>query len=82
MLYLPRQRLDTIKDLRAALANAIALELSTIPPYLTALFSIKPGATPPREPSSAASSSRRCCMCRWPATCSTPSAAGRTSRHR
>lgn len=44
MLYLPRQRLDTIDDLRTALANAIALELSTIPPYLTALFSIKPGA--------------------------------------
>jgi hypothetical protein len=44
MLYLPRQQLETIEDLRAALANAIALELSTIPPYLTALFSIKPGA--------------------------------------
>lgn len=44
MLYLPRQRLDTIDDLHTALANAIALELATIPPYLTALFSIKPGA--------------------------------------
>lgn len=44
MLYLPRQQLDTIDDLRCALHNAIALELSTIPPYLTALFSIKPGA--------------------------------------
>ena len=44
MLYLPRQQLDTIYDLRTALANAIGLELSTIPPYLTALFSIKPGA--------------------------------------
>jgi hypothetical protein len=44
MLYLPRQDLETIDDLHAALANAIALELGTIPPYLTALFSIKPGA--------------------------------------
>jgi hypothetical protein len=44
MLFLPRQPLDTVEDLHAALANAIALELGTIPPYLTALFSIKPGA--------------------------------------
>jgi hypothetical protein len=44
MLYLRRQPLDTIADLHTALANAIALELGTIPPYLTALFSIKPGA--------------------------------------
>jgi hypothetical protein len=49
MLYLPRQPLDTIQDLRTALANAIALELSTIPPYLTALFSIKPGANAAAE---------------------------------
>jgi hypothetical protein len=44
MLFLRRQPLDTVDDLRTALANAIALELGTIPPYLTALFSIKPGA--------------------------------------
>jgi hypothetical protein len=44
MLYLPRQPLDSIDDARAALANAIKLELATIPPYLTAMFSIKPGA--------------------------------------
>jgi hypothetical protein len=44
MLYLPRQPLDSVGDLRAALGNAIALELGTIPPYLAALFSIKPGA--------------------------------------
>lgn len=44
MLYLPRQRLETAKDLRTALHNAIKLELGTIPPYLTALFSIKPGS--------------------------------------
>ncbi len=44
MLFLPRQPLETVEDLRNALANAIALELSTIPPYLTAMFSIKSGA--------------------------------------
>jgi hypothetical protein len=43
MLYLPRQQLETVEDLREALRNAIKLELGTIPPYLTALFSIKPG---------------------------------------
>ncbi len=43
MLYLERQQLETIEDLHAALANAIKLEFSTIPPYLTALFSIRPG---------------------------------------
>jgi hypothetical protein len=44
MLFVPRQPLETVEELRTALTNAIALELSTIPPYLTALFSIKPGA--------------------------------------
>lgn len=44
MLFLPRQPLDTVEDLREALRNAIKLELGTIPPYLTAYFSIKPGA--------------------------------------
>jgi Ferritin-like len=44
MLFLPRQPLETVEDLRKALRNAIKLELGTIPPYLTALFSIKPGA--------------------------------------
>ncbi len=43
MLYVQRQKLDTIDDLRIALANAIKLEFSTIPPYLTALYSIKDG---------------------------------------
>ena len=42
MLFLPRQPLDDIDDLRAALQNALALEFSTIPPYLTALYSIRP----------------------------------------
>lgn len=44
MLFLPRQPLDTLEDLHRALDNAIKLELGTIPPYLTAYFSIKPGA--------------------------------------
>ena len=43
MLYLERQKLDTVEDLRIALANAIKLEFSTVPPYLTALYSIKDG---------------------------------------
>ncbi|HEY0158697.1 MAG TPA: ferritin-like protein [Thermoanaerobaculia bacterium] len=43
MLYIQRQKLDTIEDLRTALANAIRLEFATIPPYLTALYSIKDG---------------------------------------
>ena len=42
MLHLPLQPLETVDDLRVALGNAIAVELSTIPLYLTALFSIKP----------------------------------------
>ncbi|HEY5981524.1 MAG TPA: ferritin-like protein [Microlunatus sp.] len=42
MLYVPRQPLDHIDDLRTALQNALALEFSTIPPYLTALYSIRP----------------------------------------
>lgn len=44
MLYVPRQPLDTVEDLRVALANAMKLEFSTIPPYLAALYSIKQGA--------------------------------------
>lgn len=44
MLHLPRQPLETPHDLHRALRHAIELELATIPPYLTAYFSIKPGA--------------------------------------
>ncbi|MCH8617575.1 ferritin-like protein [Undibacterium sp. TS12] len=36
--------LDSVGDLHLALQQAIELEHSTIPPYLTALYSIKPGA--------------------------------------
>lgn len=43
MLYVQRQKLDTADDLCIALANAIKLEFATIPPYLTALYSIKDG---------------------------------------
>ncbi|MCU1245914.1 MAG: hypothetical protein JWN02_1824 [Acidobacteria bacterium] len=41
MLYMQRQKLENIEDLRTALSNAITLEFSTIPPYLTAYYSIK-----------------------------------------
>ncbi|MBC7909302.1 MAG: hypothetical protein H7Y30_02310 [Pyrinomonadaceae bacterium] len=37
-------KLDSKEDLMVALQQAIELEHSTIPPYLTALYSIKPGA--------------------------------------
>jgi hypothetical protein len=37
------QNLDTVEGLRCALQTAIKLEHSTIPPYLYALYSLKPG---------------------------------------
>jgi hypothetical protein len=43
MLYLRRRKLETVEDLRSWLLGAVRLELSTIPPYLTALYSIVPG---------------------------------------
>lgn len=45
MLYIQAQTIDTLADVQAALGNAIQLELSTIPPYLTALYSINPSNT-------------------------------------
>jgi len=45
MLYLKAQTIETLADVQAALGNAIQLELSTIPPYLTALYSIDPSNT-------------------------------------
>jgi len=36
----------TVEGLRCALQNPIELEHATIPPYLYALYSIKPGANP------------------------------------
>lgn len=44
MLYLRRRKLENVEDLRSWLLGAVRLELSTIPPYLTALYSIVPGA--------------------------------------
>jgi hypothetical protein len=45
MLYVKAQTIETLADVQQALANAIQLELSTIPPYLTALYSIDPSNT-------------------------------------
>ncbi|HJQ36646.1 MAG TPA: ferritin-like protein [Thermoanaerobaculia bacterium] len=42
MLYLQKRKLETVDDLRRWLLGAVRLELSTIPPYLTALYSLKP----------------------------------------
>jgi hypothetical protein len=39
----PILEIDTVEDLRAALQQALLVELATIPPYLATLFSIKPG---------------------------------------
>jgi len=39
-----RQPIKTLKDLRAHLQYAIGLELTTVPAYLCALYSINPGA--------------------------------------
>src|SRR5262245_51006164 len=44
MLYLARPRLDSVAALRGVLSAAVKLEHATIPPYLTALFTIKQGA--------------------------------------
>jgi hypothetical protein len=40
----PSPTIGTLKDLKAALQLAVGLELSTIPVYLTALYSIKEGS--------------------------------------
>ncbi|HEY6392003.1 MAG TPA: ferritin-like protein [Bryobacteraceae bacterium] len=48
MIHLKAELLEDLKDslpgLRRAVQNAIELELATLPPYLYALYSIKPGA--------------------------------------
>jgi hypothetical protein len=47
MLYIKRQALTGVAEIKAALQNAIRLEFSTIPPYLCAYFTLKrnsPGA--------------------------------------
>jgi rubrerythrin len=43
MLLVRAMPLDTVKHVRDALQYAIQLEHATIPPYLTALYSLKPG---------------------------------------
>lgn len=40
MIYLKNIKLETIQDLRGALQTAIELEHATIPPYLTAMFTL------------------------------------------
>ena len=44
MLLVPVQSLDSLQEIRDALQFAIELEHSTIPPYLTAMLSMKPGS--------------------------------------
>ena len=58
LAWLDRPRymhIETAEDLQAALQVAIELEHSTIPPYLTAYYSIKPARTPRWRSSSTAS---------------------------
>lgn len=43
MIRLEIQPMDTVDDMRQALQKAIELELSTLPPYLYAFFSIRDG---------------------------------------
>ena len=38
--------IKTLDSLRSHLQTALEVELSTVPPYLCALYSIKPGANP------------------------------------
>jgi len=47
MIYLESHRMEEVDDLRVALQHAIALELSTLPPYLYALYSIDDGTNGP-----------------------------------
>jgi hypothetical protein len=43
MILLQRQAMDTLDDLKQALQKAIVIELSTLPPYLYAAFTIRDG---------------------------------------
>lgn len=45
MLYVKAQPITNLAEVQTALTNAIQLELSTIPPYLTALYSLNPANT-------------------------------------
>jgi len=42
MLHLRKRKIKTVRQLIAALHGAVRLELATLPPYLTAYYSIKP----------------------------------------
>ena len=64
-------------DLYPSLQGAIALEHATIPVYLSALFSLKPGAMPACARSSPPSPGRRCSTWRLRPMCSMRSAARR-----
>jgi hypothetical protein len=44
MIYLQSRRISTIADARAMLQTAIGVEFGTLPPYLYAMFSIRPGS--------------------------------------
>ena len=47
MIRLATQPMDTVEDLRVAVQHAIEIELSTLPPYLYALYSIEEGTNAP-----------------------------------
>jgi hypothetical protein len=53
MLKIKYAAIDDLQDLRNALLNAIRLEHSTIPPYLTAYYTLKNGAPQPGQLGSA-----------------------------
>src|SRR6185436_17110894 len=46
MLHLQKREINNVIQLRASLLGAVKLELATLPPYLTAFYSIKPDANP------------------------------------
>lgn len=46
MLHLQKREINTVPELIRALHGAVRLELATLPPYLTALYSIKQDANP------------------------------------
>lgn len=47
MIKLRLSKMESLADVQAAVQTAIDLEFSTLPPYLYALYSIKPGANEP-----------------------------------
>src|SRR5262245_61460413 len=46
MIYLEAKRPETLQDAITLLQMAIELEFGTLPPYLYALYSIRPGTNP------------------------------------